>query len=110
VAGIYGLVAYSVAQRTRELGIRMALGASRSRIVRSVLRQGLVMAIAGVALGTAASFATARLLTNFVFGVSTRDPMTFASVGALLLAVAVGASLVPAVRAIRLNPVNALRK
>jgi ABC-type antimicrobial peptide transport system permease subunit len=110
VAGIYGLVSYSVTQRTRELGIRMALGASRSRIVRSVVRQGVVMAIAGVSIGLVAAYGLARLLRNFVFGVSPQDPMTLAGVAVVLFAVAVGASLVPAVRAIRLNPMSALRK
>jgi putative ABC transport system permease protein len=109
-AGIYGLIAYSVAQRTRELGIRMALGASRLRILRSVVRQGVLLALTGVAAGTIAAAWLTRLLTNFVFGVSTLDPITFAGVGLLLVLVAAAASFVPALRAVRLNPVGALRE
>lgn len=109
-AGIYGLVAYSVTQRTREFGIRMALGASRDRILRSVVKQGAVLAGAGVAVGLVAAAALTRLLQNFVYGVSTLDPLTFATVAILLVVVSVLASLVPALRAVRLNPVSALRE
>jgi predicted permease len=108
-AGIYGLVAYSVAQRTREFGIRLALGATRERILASVLRQGALMAAAGVAIGTLAAIVFSRALQNFVYGVSTLDIATFVAVGALLIVVALVASLVPAIRAVRLNPVAALR-
>ncbi len=108
-AGIYGLIAYSVAQRTRELGIRVALGASRQRILRSILGQGLLLAGSGVAIGAAiAAFAT-RVLRNFVWGVSPVDPPTFAAVGLLLVLVATLATLVPAMRAVRMSPVSALR-
>jgi predicted permease len=109
-AGIYGLIAYSVAQRTREFGIRMALGASRQRILAAVLRQGAVLAAIGIAIGIGLSAAATRLLQNFVYGVSTLDPLTFAVVAALLVAVATLACLVPALRAVRLNPVSALRE
>jgi putative ABC transport system permease protein len=108
-AGIYGLVAYSVNQRTRELGIRMALGASRQRILGSILGQGVLLAAGGVAAGAGAAVFATRVLQNFVWGVSTLDPFTFVAVAALLIAVAAVASLVPAVRALRLNPVRALR-
>jgi len=108
-AGIYGLIAYSVAQRTRELGIRIALGASRPRILRSILIQGMLLAIGGVAAGAAAALAATRVLKNFVWGVSTLDPVTFTATGVLLIAVATAASVVPAIRAVRLNPVEALR-
>lgn len=108
-AGLYGLIAYSVAQRTRELGIRLALGAARPRIVRSILRQGLLLAVSGVVIGGAiAAFAT-RMLRTFVWGVSTGDPATYAAVGLLLIVVAALASLIPAVRALRVSPVVALR-
>jgi putative ABC transport system permease protein len=109
-AGIYGLVSYSVAQRTREYGIRIALGATSGRILRSVLVQGAVLAVAGVVIGLlVARFAT-QTLQGFLYGVGTLDPWTFAVVGALLIAVATLASFVPGLRAVRLNPTTALRE
>jgi putative ABC transport system permease protein len=109
-AGIYGLIGYSVSQRTREFGIRMALGATRGHILTSVLRQGALLAAAGVFLGVFGAFAFSRTLEAFLFNVSPSDVRTFFSVAALLLLVAVLASLVPALRAVRLNPVSALRQ
>jgi predicted permease len=109
-AGIYGLISYSVSQRTREFGIRMALGAGSAGILRSIVAQGALLALAGVAIGIAAAVAGARVIQSFLFDVSTRDPLTFAAVGGLLIFVAVVASLVPALRAVRLNPVAALRE
>jgi len=109
-AGIYGLIAYSVSQRTREFGIRLALGADRRTILLAVLRQGAWLAVGGVALGSAGSLLVTRTLQSFVFGVSTLDLTTFAVVAAILLVVSVLASLVPALRAVRLNPVAALRQ
>ena len=109
-AGIYGLIAYSVAQRSREFGIRMALGASRQRIVGSVLRRGASLAAAGVGVGTLVAFAFSRTMQSFLFGVSTLDVTTFAAVAAILLAVALLASQLPALRAVRLNPLPALRQ
>ena len=109
-AGIYGLLAYTVAQRTREFGIRLALGASRSRLVVSVIRSGAVLAIIGVALGAGAAAALAKTMQGFVWGVSTLDVSTFVSVALVLVAVAILASLVPAMRAVRLDPVRALRE
>jgi putative ABC transport system permease protein len=109
-AGIYGLIAYSVAQRTREFGIRMALGATRRTILVSVLRQGAALAAVGIAGGAGASVALAGTLKALVFGVSTIDVPTFAVVAAVLLLVAIAASVLPAVRAVRLNPVSALRQ
>jgi len=108
-AGIYGLIAYSVAQRTREFGIRMALGASRDRIVAAVLRQGLALGAIGVGVGLAAAVLLTRALEKFVYGVSTLDPATFAAVSVLLILVAAIASVVPAWRAVVLNPTTALR-
>ena len=108
-AGIYGLIAYSVAERTRELGIRIALGASRQRILRSILGQGLRLAVSGVIIGAAIAAFAARVLRNFVWGVTTGDPATFVAVGLLLVIVAALASLIPAVRAVRVSPVQALR-
>ena len=109
-AGIYGLVAYSVAQRTREIGIRMAMGASRRRILISVLRQGTILSVIGVLVGSVMAAAVMRTLRSFVFGVSTLDPATLVVVAAVLIVVAVIASVVPALRALRLNPVAALRQ
>jgi predicted permease len=109
-AGIYGLMAYSVAQRTREFGIRMALGATRRRILASVLRQGAALAIGGIAVGVVAAIGLTRTLQSFVFGVSTLDLSTFVAVAAVLLGVAILASLLPGLRAVRLNPVSALRE
>jgi putative ABC transport system permease protein len=110
VAGIYGLIAYSVAQRTREIGLRIALGASRSRILRSIVWSGALTATAGIAAGLIASLAFARTLDNVVWGVSTVHLPTLAGVAALLFAVSVLATIVPALRAVRLNPIAALRE
>ena len=109
-AGVYGLMAYMVAQRSREFGIRVALGASRARILKDVLRQGLILAFVGAVVGTAAALAMNRSLKSFVYGVSTLDPFTYVSVAALLITATALASLVPALRAVRLNPVSALRE
>ena len=109
-AGIYGLMAYMVAQRSREFGIRLALGASRWRILKNVLRQGIVLASIGAVVGTAAALALSRSLQTFVYGVSTLDPFTYGCVAVVLIATAALASFVPALRAVRLNPVAALRE
>jgi ABC-type antimicrobial peptide transport system permease subunit len=109
-AGIYGLIAYSVAQRTREFGIRIALGASRGRILRSVLWNGTILAMIGTAIGIVGGLWVTNLLKGFVWGVSTLDPPTFTMVAAVLMLVAVLASAVPAVRALRLDPIKALRE
>ena len=109
-AGIYGLVAYSVNQRIREFGIRVALGASANRILRAVIGQGIMLAVAGVATGAVAAVFATRVLQTFVWEVSTLDPPTYIVVATALIAVAVIASLVPALRAVRLNPVSALRE
>ena len=109
-AGIYGLVAYSVGQRTREFGIRMALGARPGEILRSIIARGAALALFGVAVGSIAAALGAKWLQTFLFEVSTHDPKSFVIVGAILVAVAALASLVPALRAVRLNPVSALRE
>ncbi|HXW08674.1 MAG TPA: ABC transporter permease [Vicinamibacterales bacterium] len=108
-AGIYGVLACTVAQRTRELGIRVALGATRGDILASVVRTGVGLALVGLALGFVASLGVTGMLQRFVWGVSPTDPLTFAVVAVVLTAVAAVASLVPAVRAIRVDPVTALR-
>ena len=107
--GIYGIIAYFVSQRAHEIGVRMALGATRGGVSRMVLRQGLILAGAGIAIGLVASVAATRVLAGMVYGVGTRDPVTFLGVAALLLLVAALASLVPAHRATRLDPLEALR-
>jgi putative ABC transport system permease protein len=107
--GIYGLVSYSVTLRTREIGIRMALGAERAGILRMVLAQGAGLAVVGVAVGLVASLALTRLIAGLLFGVTATDPATLISISALLVAVAVVASLVPARRATRVDPMIALR-
>jgi predicted permease len=108
-AGIYGLISYSVVQRTREFGIRMALGATGGRLLRSVVWNGAILAIIGAALGLAGAVGAARVLRGFVWGISPLDPATYIIVAVVLIVVAVLASLIPALRAVRLNPVSALR-
>jgi predicted permease len=108
--GVYGLMAYSVQQRTAEIGIRMALGADENRVRNMVLRQGMVLAISGIAAGLASSLWFARALSGFLFGVAPRDPTIFAAVTVLLAGVAFIAVWLPAQRATRLDPVTALRQ
>jgi putative ABC transport system permease protein len=109
VIGIYGVIAYFVAQRTYEIGIRMALGADSGSVVGMVVRQGLILAALGVAIGAAASLLLTRTLAHLLYGVTARDPLTFVAVAVLLGAVAVAASVFPARRAARVDPVLALR-
>src|SRR3984885_5481255 len=107
--GIYGVMAYSVALRTQEIGIRMALGAQQKDVLRLVLGQGARIAFFGVAIGLATAAALARLLSSLLFSVSSSDPFTFATVAALLVAVALLACYIPARRALRVDPIIALR-
>lgn len=107
--GIYGVTAYLVGERTREIGVRMALGARRSDVLRLVLLQGTRMAVLGVLMGIAAALALTRLMSSQLFGVSVHDPLTFASVAVLLLLVAVFACFIPARRAMQVDPIVALR-
>ncbi|HLW43826.1 MAG TPA: ABC transporter permease [Candidatus Acidoferrales bacterium] len=107
--GVYGVLAYTTRQRTHELGIRMALGAEPRGIFAMVLRQGAMLAFVGVVIGLAASFVLTRALTNELFGVSPTDPLTYAGVAILLLAVALLACYIPARRAMRTDPMVALR-
>jgi putative ABC transport system permease protein len=98
-----------VSQRTRELGIRLALGARQQDVRNMVVRQGVLLAVAGVVLGLLAAFGLARLVANLLFGVTANDPMTFTIIPILLLAVAFVATYLPARRASRVDPVEALR-
>jgi ABC-type antimicrobial peptide transport system permease subunit len=107
--GIYGLMAYSVAQRTQEMGIRMALGADRTKIHRLVVWHGMRLALVGVALGIAASFGLTRLIASFLFGVKPWDPAVFVAVPIVLTAVALLAVWMPATRASKVDPMQALR-
>jgi putative ABC transport system permease protein len=109
VVGIYGIIAYFVAQRVPEIGVRMALGATPRRIHGLVVRSGLRPVAAGVVLGTAASLGMTRLLRTFLYGVSPTDPLTIAGVVVLLLGAAVAASVVPAHRATRVDPADVAR-
>jgi predicted permease len=108
--GIYGVMAYSVTQRTNEIGLRMALGASPWDVLRLVVGQGMRLTVAGVAVGVVAALGVTRLLGNLLFGISTYDPVTFGSVSAVVVMVAFLAAYLPAQRAARIDPVRALRQ
>ena len=107
--GIHGLVAASVAERTREMGIRLAVGATSAQAVRTLALPGIVLTAAGVAIGFAGATAAGSLLRHFIWGVRTTDPLTFVAVAALFLGVATIASLVPSMRLLRLDPATTLR-
>jgi putative ABC transport system permease protein len=107
--GIYSVLSYIVRGRSREIGIRTALGAQRTDVLRLVIVEGMSPALVGIAAGTIAALASAKVMETLVFGVSASDPLTLAAVGATLAFVALMASLVPAYRALRFDPVNLLR-
>jgi putative ABC transport system permease protein len=109
VIGIYGLIAFWIHQRSREIGLRLALGANPVRIVASVIRHGALLAIGGIVIGGAVSLGLAQLMAGLVFGVSPQDPVVFTVVPALLLAVVLAAIAGPAWRASRIDPVASLR-
>jgi len=107
--GIYGVMSYTVSRRTQEIGLRMALGAQMASVRRMILGQTLKLTLLGVGLGLAGAFVVARFLTSLLFGVGMYDPVTFLGVAALLIAVALAASYIPARRAMRVDPIVALR-
>jgi putative ABC transport system permease protein len=110
MAGVYGVMAYAVGQRSSEVGLRMALGASTGSVLRLILGQGLTLAGIGLALGLAGAFAGSRLLTTMLFEVKPTDPAVYLAVAILLGVVALVASYIPARRASRIDPVSAIRQ
>jgi putative ABC transport system permease protein len=107
--GVYGVMAYSVSQRTRELGIRMALGAQARQVLQLVLRQGMALAAIGLLVGLFAAFGSTRLVGTLLYGVNPSDPLIFFGVTLLLAAAALAACYFPARRALKIDPVIALR-
>ena len=110
--GLYGVMAYAVSQRTQEIGIRMALGADRRKVLMMIVRQGMTLTVVGIAIGLGGAFVLMKYLeslTSLLFGVEARDPVTFAVIAGLLGAVALLACLVPARRATKVDPLTALR-
>jgi len=107
--GIYGVMSYTVAQRTREIGIRIALGAKRSDVLKMTVKQGLKLVGIGVVIGAVAALVLTRAMESLLFGVSATDPVTFATISAVLIGVAALASFIPALRATKIDPMVALR-
>jgi putative ABC transport system permease protein len=107
--GIYGVLAYSVAQRTSEIGLRMALGAQPHQVLRLVLKQGMLLALVGATVGVVVALPVARLASGLLYGVSATDPLTYAAITLLLMGVALLACYLPARRATRIDPLVALR-
>src|SRR5262249_32173874 len=110
VVGLYGVISHSVSQRTREIGVRIALGANTGDVLWMALKQGITLTLVGVAAGLAAAFAVTRLIGGLLYGVSATDPMTFIAIPPLLIIVAMLACWIPALRAARVDPIVALRR
>src|SRR5262249_20828720 len=108
--GVYGVMSYTVTQRVREIGVRMALGARPGDVTRMVVRQGLLLAAIGVGAGLVAALALASLMSSLLFGVSSTDPITYGAMAALLLGITALATWIPARRAARVDPMIALRQ
>ena len=109
IVGLYGVMSYSVAQRTNEIGIRMALGAQTRDVLSLIVKQGFKLVLIGLAIGLVGAFALMRVISSLLFGVTTKDPFTFAAVAGLLAVVALLACYLPARRASRVDPMEALR-
>jgi putative ABC transport system permease protein len=109
VVGVYGVMSYSVALRTREIGVRIALGGQARDIAGLIVRQGMRVALTGLAIGLLSALALGRVMTGLLFGVTAADPLTFTAAGVVLAAVALAACYLPARRAMRIDPVTALR-
>jgi putative ABC transport system permease protein len=107
--GIYGLMSYSVLQRTHEIGVRMALGAQRADVLKLILKQGILLALIGVSVGLAGSFGLTRIISSLLFEVAATDKATFAAVAVGLFVITFMASYIPAWRATKVNPLDALR-
>jgi putative ABC transport system permease protein len=108
-SGVYGVMAHSVTERTHEIGIRIALGAEPRQVLRWIAWRGIRLAVVGLAIGLALAFVLARLLASLIFGVSATDPVIFGGIGILLGLVAFAACCIPAYRAMRVDPMDALR-
>ena len=109
IVGLYGVMSYSVAQRTNEIGIRMALGAQTGDVLRLIVSQGFKLVLLGLGIGLAAALALMKIISSLLFGVTTKDPFTFGAVAVLLAIIALLACYIPARRATRLDPLRALR-
>ena len=109
LVGLYGAVSYSVSQRTREFGVRLALGAQRADLIRLVLREGVAATVLGLAMGVIGALVLTRVLSSLLYGIRPTDPLTFAGVSAFLLAVTLAANYIPARRATKVDPMVALR-
>ena len=109
IIGLYGVISYSVVQRSHELGVRLALGATKDNILHLIISQGFALAGAGIILGMTGTFAFSRVLARLLFGITPRDPLTFGTVALVLLCVSLLACYIPARRATRIDPMIALR-